>query len=146
MEFSALPEGVREYFLLRPEDAAMRDEYLNSLAFWPGAATHDCFDTILVPYEIGTETVFRVGSIVEGTDAQVKPEEVRLPATGEDIDYAIGLVEERARDLWDATHGCEECGRLHALRFSITDEYVWEPGATEVHLECTKCDGMGVSI
>jgi hypothetical protein len=144
VEFSALPQGVREYFLLRSEDAASRSEYLESVA--PGAATYDCTDTLLVRYETGNETVFRVGSIVEGTDAEVKPEEVRLPATGDDIDYAICLVEERARDIWDDTHGCEECGRLHALRFSITDEYVWEPGATEVHLECTKCDGMGVSI
>jgi len=43
---------------------------------------------------------FVVGSIVEGTDAEVRPEWVELPCSEEDIDRAIENVEAEADFLW----------------------------------------------
>ena len=80
----------------------------------------------------GSRLVFRVGSIVEGTDAEVFPETVALPCTGAQIDKAIECVESAANDLWQDTHGCEDCN---------TDEH-----DHRINPECESCGGDGVVI
>jgi hypothetical protein len=80
----------------------------------------------------GTKLVFRVGSIVEGVDAEVFPETVTLPCTGDQIDKAIEDVESAANDIWLDTHGCEDCN---------TDEH-----DHRVNPDCPSCGGNGVVI
>ena len=80
----------------------------------------------------GTELVFRVGSIVEGTDAEVFPETVVLPCTGAQIDKAIACVESAADDIWQETHGCDDCN---------TDEH-----DHRINPECGSCGGDGAMI
>jgi hypothetical protein len=81
---------------------------------------------------VGTRTVFRVGSIVEGVDAEVFPETVVLPCTGAQIDQAIECVEFAANDLWQDTHGCDECN---------TDEH-----DHRINPDCESCGGDGAMI
>jgi hypothetical protein len=49
----------------------------------------------------------RIGSIVEGTDAEVPPVELRYPFSEEDWEKAVQKIEEGAQEIWNDTHGCE---------------------------------------
>jgi hypothetical protein len=54
--------------------------------------------------------MFLVGSIVEGTDAEVTASPVYLPCTADDLDNAVQYVEDETSLVWDQTHGCDDCG------------------------------------
>lgn len=83
--------------------------------------------------EVTDDGWFRVGSIVEGTDAEVPAEEVKLPCTEEDVDRAVESVEAAANDIWLASHGCAGCDKLTG-------------GDGAVHPECPDCGGNGTVI
>jgi hypothetical protein len=54
----------------------------------------------VIEAELGNGLVFRVGSIIEGSEALAGPIEVPLPATAQEIDDAIEAVEDEAEELW----------------------------------------------
>lgn len=96
VEFSAMAPNVREFYWPSGVDMqATLDELV------PGQSHHEHTEQFDAMYPVGSELVFRVGAIVEGSDAEVAPEEVVLPATGEQIDNAIEIVESAASDLWN---------------------------------------------
>lgn len=79
----------------------------------------------------GTETVFTVGSIVEGTDAEVTPVRITLPCEPKALDRAVTDVEAEATRIWNETHGCESC-----------PEGVGGP----IDPNCASCKGQGVIL
>lgn len=134
-EFSAMPKNVRDYFLIGAEHQEIRTNSLPELA--AGRSGFDETAKLVGEYLVGVEHVFLVGSIVEGTDAEVS-EQVVLPAEASAIDAAVQSVEEAVDDLWGETHGCEGCAKLQGLE--------WEPGATRIEEECPDCGGDGIAI
>jgi hypothetical protein len=94
-EFSVHGGQVRQYFFW---DGADLQEHLQMLS--AGRSDFTCTDTIDVQIQSGTEMVFVVGSIVEGSDAEVAPVEVTLPCPELSIDAAIEAVEAEADRLW----------------------------------------------
>jgi len=107
VELSVMPANVREFFLVGSD--SMQDDVA---ALAAPAASYEHTEAMESKYPTGTELVFIVGSIVEGTDAEVQPVEVPLPASSKRIDMAITSVEAGARELWMHTHGCEGCGEV----------------------------------
>lgn len=46
-----------------------------------------------------------VGSIVEGSDAQTETHKLRYPFAARALSDALDLIEEEAREIWEAEHG-----------------------------------------
>ena len=92
------------------------------------------------------ENAITFGSIVEGSNYDVTPIQVKWPFAREEFWDALELVERAANRIWLETHGCDEC----AERWGWVDEYgfVLEgcDGITPVHPDCTTCYGQGVVI
>ena len=100
-EASTMPQAAKEYFW--PSDLQPSD--LDDLA--KGAASLTLTETIRVPVMAPHAGSFVVGSIVEGSDAEVPPETVFLPCSPEDIDRAIAGVNDEACRLWDEANETE---------------------------------------
>lgn len=128
-EFSIHGGQVREYFFPTGIDMT---EFLDGEA--KGAADLTLTDTVDVKVKTGEEWVFRCGSIVEGIDAEVLPEEVSLPCTPDDLDRAVRCVEDAAESLWNDTHGCDDCG----------DEN--DSGYRSINPVCASCRGEGTVL
>ena len=97
-EASTMPQAAKEYFW----PSTVQSD-LNELA--DGAASLTLTETIRVPVMAPHAGSFVVGSIVEGSDAEVPPETVFLPCSPEDIDRAIAGVNDEACRLWDEANG-----------------------------------------
>ncbi len=85
-------------------------------------------------HDVADPWIFRVGSIVEGIDAEIMPETVALPCSPEDLDCAVRCVEDAAQSLWNETHGCEDCGEER------------ETGYRSINPDCAACDGEGTIL
>ena len=77
-----------------------------------------------------------VGSIVEGVDWGTDTHCLRYPFKESDLWSALEKVEVEANEIWDSTHGCDECGD--------PDEY--NGGHIHINPECPSCKGEGVII
>lgn len=84
--------------------------------------------------DVADAWTFRVGSIVEGIDAEVTPEEVTLPCTPADLDRAVKAVEDAAESLWNETHGCDACGPEN------------DTGYRSINPNCASCHGEGTIL
>ena len=89
----------------------------------------------------------RVGSIVEGCNADAESFSVVWPFTSEEFWQAVQAVEDSASELWDQTHGCETCARLAGYDCEW-GECTGLDGMTPVHPDCDnpECMGTGVAI
>ena len=76
-----------------------------------------------------------VGSIVEGVDYGTENHILVYPFTLSDFWSALEEVELEAEEIWNATHGCDDCG----------EEDPWTL-ATPINPECKTCKGRGVVI
>ncbi len=76
-----------------------------------------------------------LGSIVEGVDEGTETHTLNYPFTIEEFWKALESVEDQAQEIWNATHGCEDCG----------DECV-DTGYTPINPECKTCEGFGTII
>lgn len=92
-------------------------------------------ESFAVARTTGSRWVFRVGSIVEGTDAEVEPVEVALPCRRRDLTRAVDLVEQAAAAIWRETHGCETCAARQGVAWD--DLCPCDP-------DCPECGGEGV--
>lgn len=128
-ELSVHGGQVREYFWPDAESVAV---YLAEKA--GGASEYEATEEVLILRPQESVFLFRVGSIVEGIDAEVPAEEVALPCTPADLDRAVARVEDEATFLWNDTHGCDDCGEelSHGYR--------------AINPECTSCGGEGAII
>jgi hypothetical protein len=80
-------------------------------------------------------TNVEIGSIVEGVDGPTAgPEVLTFPFTVPEFDAAVQTVEDQASEIWNATHGCEQCGPED------------DGGYRHVNPECAGCKGEGVII
>jgi hypothetical protein len=76
-----------------------------------------------------------IGSIVEGVDWGTDNHTLHYPFTNTEFWEAVESVEEEASQIWDETHGCEDCG----------DENP-ETGNIHVRPDCPTCGGHGIVI
>lgn len=129
VEFSVHGGQVREYFFPTGIDMS---EFLDGEA--KGAADLTLTDTVEIKVKTGEEWVFRCGSIVEGVDAEVMPEEVVLPCVPSDLDRAVKAVEDAAKSLWNETHGCDNCSAEN------------DTGYRSINHACTACHGEGTIL
>ena len=51
-----------------------------------------------------------VGSIVEGVDWGTETHSLHYPFRESDLWSALEKVEAEANEIWESTHGCDECG------------------------------------
>jgi hypothetical protein len=87
-----------------------------------------------------------LGSIVEGSHYDVKPITITWPFTAIQFWDTLEQIEKGADQIWNETHGCEEC----ASRWGFCDDNGFEvkgcDGMTPVHPDCETCNGNGVVI
>jgi len=103
-------------------------------------------------YEHEAEVTWRgitVGSIVEGVDYDCTPETVTYPFKMDEFWQALKNVERQASEIWNDTHGCEDChpkkeGRFWPILNQWGDEV--EFGAWPINKECKTCEGGGTII
>lgn len=74
-----------------------------------------------------------IGSIVEGADVETEIQMIAYPFTLGDFWAAVDRVEIEAAEIWDATHGCEDCG--------LADDW-----SNPINPECKTCHGEGAII
>jgi hypothetical protein len=72
-----------------------------------------------------------ISSIVEGIEQTTQAYSLQWPFSIEDVTKAIDSVEQEALEIWNATHGCEECGP--------EDMFGYRP----INPECPACEGAG---
>ena len=77
-----------------------------------------------------------VGSIVEGVDWGTDTHCLHYPFKESDLWSALEKVEAEANEIWESTHGCDECGE--------PDEY--NGGHIHINPNCPSCKGDGVII
>jgi hypothetical protein len=70
-----------------------------------------------------------IGSIVEGTEACTMSRSLTFPFSADDYQEAVRAVEEEAQEIWDSTHGCDDCGMDGAI-----------------NPECKTCKGEGTIL
>ena len=51
-----------------------------------------------------------ISSIIGGVEQTTQAYSLQWPFTSEDVTKAIAAVAKKAQEIWDATHGCEQCG------------------------------------
>lgn len=85
---------------------------------------------------IAGNTGVAVGSIVEGVDWGTETHCLHYPFKESELWAALEKVEEEANEIWESTHGCDECGE--------PDEY--NGGHIHINPECPSCKGEGVII
>jgi hypothetical protein len=110
---SKVPRAVLEYFwppfdsIVPPVTDNGMQEFLTLEA--KGRSSFELTDTVDVPVMVAHQGMFLVGSIVEGTDAEIDADPVYLPCSEDDLDAAVKYVEDEATSIWNETHGCEGC-------------------------------------
>jgi len=75
----------------------------------------------------------RLGSIVEGVDYVTREHCLTYPFTRDKFWRALEAIEEEAEQIWDDTHGCEDCGEEDP-----------ESGYTPINPDCKSCGGDGI--
>ena len=85
---------------------------------------------------IAGNTGVAVGSIVEGVDWGTDTYSLYYPFKESELWAALEKVEEEANEIWESTHGCDECGE--------PDEY--NGGHIHINPECPSCKGDGISV
>lgn len=82
-----------------------------------------------------TDTGFKVGSIVEGVDQCTEIHFLNFPFEYKAFWEALDDVEAEAKEIWDMTHGCDDCGP--------EDPYT---GNRPINPNCKTCKGEGAII
>ncbi len=77
----------------------------------------------------------KIGSIVEGVDHGTGTHELFFPFTEKTWWEAVKEVEDEAKDIWDETHGCQDC-------YPEEDTTETNP----INPECKSCKGQGTII
>ena len=81
------------------------------------------------------EEGIKVGSIVEGVDEGTETHKLNYPFQIEDFWDALKAVEEEAAQIWNDTHGCEDCG-----------EPEWGMYTRAINPDCQTCKGEGTIL
>ena len=82
----------------------------------------------------------RLGSIVEGVDECTDVHELKFGNfTMNDFWSAIEEIENQANEIWNRTHGCEDCYPEYKNDFE-------KEGINLINPECKSCEGAGIII
>lgn len=82
-----------------------------------------------------TLTGVKMGSIVEGVDWGTETHTLKYPFTKDVFWAELTKIEEEVNEIWEETHGCEDCGE--------EDE---ETGYIHINPNCPTCKGKGTII
>jgi hypothetical protein len=142
------PQDVIDYFW--PDGVEMYT-YLDER--FPGQDKATVTETLTLRVPLGMRYVFRVGSIVEGTDSEWETSVV-LPCLSDALDDAVQEVEAWAQEVWDDSHGCEGCAAkqdedavpIHCIDNVIAGERAAYDIGGPVHPKCPDCKGHGIAI
>ena len=86
-----------------------------------------------------TEGQITMGSIVEGVDQCTENYTLKFGKfTLKDFDKALDQIEDEARQIWNETHGCDDC----YPDLPQDDMWIGNP----VNPECKSCNGYGAII
>lgn len=88
----------------------------------------------------------RIGSIVEGSDAEINEPDLMFPFTEHQWDEAVRHVEDVVTEVWNRTHGCETCFKLTLAESGHQGSYEDHVGEVEVRADCPDCNGKGAVI
>jgi hypothetical protein len=77
-----------------------------------------------------------VGSIVEGVDQGTETYQLNYPFEIKDFWNSLDAVEQEAKEIWNSTHGCEDCD----------PEMDSEQGYAAINPKCKTCEGEGMII
>jgi hypothetical protein len=77
------------------------------------------------------KTSVTIGSIVEGVDWNTETRTLTYPFVMDEYWSAVQAVEDEAKDIWNQTHGCEDCGPEG------------DNGYIAINPECKTCHGEG---
>lgn len=83
-----------------------------------------------------------VSGYCEGTDADCPEHGLDFPFSEGEFDAVVEAADADGCDLWDDTHGCEDCA-TH-LGIPVEDGVPAEP--CPVWKECPSCEGQGVAL
>ena len=84
-----------------------------------------------------------LGSIVEGVDEGTETHKLNYPFTIDQFQDALQAVEDEAKEIWNATHGCEDChDEPQVDEWGNENEF----GAWPINPECKSCKGEGAII
>ena len=75
-----------------------------------------------------------ISSIIEGIDQTTDSYALDWPFTAQQVEATIDRVEKEAKAIWDATHGCEDCGPEDMF------------GYRQVNPLCPSCAGDGIIL
>jgi hypothetical protein len=78
--------------------------------------------------------------ILEAKDLRGKAKKPTRKTVGDAVFKAVAEVDQQANDIWNETHGCEECAKL------LDINYEEEVGNIPVHPKCPNCNGCGTII
>jgi len=82
----------------------------------------------------------RLGSIVEGVDECTDVHQLEFGNfTINDFWSAIKEIENQANEIWNRTHGCEDCYPEYKNDFE-------KEGINPINPECKSCEGAGIII
>lgn len=74
-----------------------------------------------------------IGSIVEGVEYGTKAYNMNYEFTGAKFDRHIADIEKEAKEIWNDTHGCEDCGPENP-----------DTGYVPINPNCENCMGKGL--
>lgn len=84
-----------------------------------------------------------LSSIVEGVDDGTEIHYLPYPFTIDQFQDALQAVEDEAKEIWNATHGCEDChDHPQVDEWGNENEF----GAWPINPECKTCEGEGAII
>tara|TARA_R100000152_G_C6660173_1_gene99286 strand:- start:25 stop:468 length:444 start_codon:yes stop_codon:yes gene_type:complete len=81
------------------------------------------------------ENGIEVGSIVEGVDYGAETHSLTYPFKLDEFWAALQLVEDEAKQIWNETHGCEDCFDGDPFR----EDWDCRP----IDIDCKTCEGSG---
>lgn len=75
-----------------------------------------------------------IGCIVEGVDGDGPTESLTFPFTMAEFRKTLKSIDDRASEIWNETHGCDDCATKQ------------EDGYKAVDPKCKTCKGWGFAI
>lgn len=75
-----------------------------------------------------------ISSIVEGIEQTTESYSLQWPFTPQQIEEALDKVEVEAAELWDVSHGCQDCGPEDVF------------GNRPINPNCLSCRGSGTIL
>lgn len=135
----ALLRMLAPHFGLSPH--ATHKQIISAVETWLYKCTDCGASAFFPPQQPG---VVLLNSIVEGTDYMPQTHRLEYPFAMDKFWSALKNIEEEALEIWNATHGCEDCWQGQTVtnqwgEDAAPDDQGWRP----VDPNCPECKGQG---